>query len=129
MKAAAFRWLALGAALGTAGCASSRTPTEMIESMPASSRFVTEASASAVRDCLMPKLDDLRPFALEPMSRRPALVRTVGATTQIFAQDDTFTLYVVEIAPRERGSAVAVFSKNLAEQIAPIVSACGARRV
>ena len=112
------------------GCQTSSSPTDAREMATAKQQFAFQQSAPMVKSCLLPVLDQLKLFPLDPLSTRPSQVRDLGNKTEIFAQDAMTTLYVVDIeAVGAKTTEAKSYAHNAqaAGQIAEAMKRCGAR--
>lgn len=116
------------AAIALAGCnAIASSPAELRAQAQAARTYRFAQAAPAVKACMVGELDRLKPFTLEPGTRPPS-VRELGARTEIFAQDESVTLYLVELAPAgPRASSAAIYATRtaIADQLAGAARICG----
>lgn len=61
-------------------------------------QFQFAQAPASVRNCLLPLLDKLEPFNIQPGLTRPITVRDLGDKIEILSQDETITLYVIDLA-------------------------------
>lgn len=111
----------------TSACSPPMTPADLRSQTDGGRRFQFAQASSTVKACLVPALDQIKPFTLEP-STRPPMVRDLGGKTEIFAQDETITVYLVDLeVTSARSSQAAVYAKTsaLLEHLAGAVRSCG----
>jgi hypothetical protein len=118
---------ALGALIVLSACAAGRSPQDLRASPPRQFQF--GQPPAAVRNCILPGLDRLEPFNIQPGLTRPPQVRELGDKIEIFAQDETITLYVVDLTRAGRdGSSLSAYAPttHVTSQIDAIARRCGA---
>jgi hypothetical protein len=115
-------------ALCLAACAVPRAPADLRQQNAVRSyRF--NQSLTATKACLIPGLDRLRPFTIPSTDTRPPSIRDIGGRTEIFAQDETITLYVVDLEPAGTTATTAglyTATTRVTEQFDTIARGCGA---
>jgi hypothetical protein len=132
MNPRTIRFIAPAAALAAlallCGCqATARSPADMRAQASAPRLVRANQAAGAARPCLVAALDQVRPFTLEPGSR-PVQVRELGGRTELFAQDESVTLYLVDLADGgARSSSAAIYAGTpaIADQVATAARSCG----
>jgi hypothetical protein len=114
-----------------AGCAGPATTPDQPRAKGVSREYAFGATLPQVRDCLLPKLDRLQPFNVQPGLTRSPTVRERAGGLEIIAQDETITLYVVTLSPSPSGHATnaeASSSVEIARQIDQAATQCGGKQ-
>lgn len=113
-------------AVALCGCGPPRTPGELAANATARA-YAFPRTVEAVRDCMVPALDQIAPFNFPPNDRRPAQVRAIGGGFEIFAQDETITLYVVRLTPQgpRTSAAISALRDGILTQIDAVARRCG----
>lgn len=109
------------------GCAAATTPGDLRAQADGATRFQFSQTAASVKTCLVPALDKIKPFTLNPGTRPPS-VRELGDKLEIFAQDETITLYVIDLnATGPRSSQTVAYAKTMAllDQLGAAARSCG----
>lgn len=117
---------ALGALIVLSSCTAGRTPEDLRATPPRQFQFSQQPVA--VRNCILPGLDRLEPFNIQPGLTRPPQVRELGDKIEIFAQDEMITLYAIDIVKAGRdGSSLSAYAptSHVISQIDAIARRCG----
>jgi len=112
-----------------AGCNVTTTPADMRAQAKPPHQFQFAQPAASVKACLVAQLDKLQPFNVQPGLTRPPTIRDLGSKSEIFAQDETITLYVVDLEPAGARASVAsayATTRHVYDQIDAAARACGA---
>jgi hypothetical protein len=117
----------VGLAALLASCSANRSP-EDVRKMVAPRQFQFNQPPAAVRNCILPLLDKLEPFNIQPGLTRPVTVRDLGEKIEIFSQDETITLYTIDLVKTTRDTSTATAyapNSNVLSQIDATMRRCG----
>lgn len=116
------------AGLLLASCNVTATPADMRAKAEAPHQFRFAQPVTTVKGCMLAQLDKLQPFNLQPGLTRPPTVRDLGNKSEIFAQDETITLYVVDLesaGPRSTSASAYAATSHVYGQLDAAARSCG----
>lgn len=115
-------------ALTALGACAPRTPDEALAAAGKTKTFAAAGQPAQIRDCLVPKLDNIVPSPLTPWAKYSSITRAEGQGWQVYAIDQGAVLYVVSIQPQNPGSTLirmSPVSEVLWAQMDDFAAACG----